>query len=363
MIGTRPELIKLAPLAKALSGRGIGVSLILTGQHPDLDIEEHGLGTVPAERLGCAAAGDPHGHVRAVTTRLTPMLRTAQPSLLVVQGDTSSALGGALAAKLAGIALAHVEAGLRSHDRTRPWPEEDFRIAIDREADLLFAPTALSAANLRRERLNGAIECVGNTAIDAIAPYLGGGTRERRERPRLLVTCHRRESWGDGLDRVAKALRAIAIDDIADVDVVLHPNPAVAGQIVRLLGELRGVRLLAPCRHQEMLAAMLGCDLLLSDSGGMQEEAPALGVPLLVLRDRTERPEGIAAGNMVMVGTNPERIVATVRRLLGHPDALAAMSRPAFPYGPPGASEKIAAGIDRWLGDRSEKAEPVTEAA
>ena len=347
VIGTRPEAIKLAPLADALSRRGIGVLIILTGQQA-LDPEAYGLNHHALLELGCRGRGEPQDHVRAVVTTLAGALKSKRPSIVLVQGDTSSALGGTLAAGLAGIPVAHVEAGLRSHDRLRPWPEEDFRIAIDREAQLLFAPTELSAANLRREHVSGAIHVTGNTAMDALGKLPATGSRASN-RPRLLVTCHRRESWGEGLRAIASALRTIAAEATAEIDVLLHSNPAVAQPMLQLLGECRGIRLRSPCSHSDMLAMMSNCDLLLSDSGGVQEEAPALGIPLLVLRDRTERPEAIASGNMILVGTDPARIVATVRRLLGDPVALATMAQAARPFGEAGASDRIAEIVADWL--------------
>jgi UDP-N-acetylglucosamine 2-epimerase (non-hydrolysing) len=350
VIGTRPEAIKLAPLAAALRRRGISVVIILTGQQP-LDPAAYRLDSFLALDLGCRGRSDPQDHVRSVVGALAGLLNDSPPALLVVQGDTSSALGGTLAASIAGVPIAHVEAGLRSHDRLRPWPEEDFRVAIDAEAQLLFAPTALSAANLRREGVRGAIHVTGNTALDALGPRCKASASSH---PRLLVTCHRRESWGDGIRAVASALRRIAADGLGTIDVLLHPNPRVTQEMVQLLGECRGISLRAPCGHLEMLEMMTACDLLLSDSGGVQEEAPALGVPLLVLRDRTERPEGIASGNMILVGTDPDRIVAAVRRLLGDRQALAAMSVPSLPFGEPGASARIAGIVEGFLGKRAE---------
>ena len=274
----------------------------------------------------------------------------AGSELVLVQGDTSSALGGALAADRIGIPVGHVEAGLRTHDDRNPWPEEGFRKRIDELSSVLFAPTELSAANLRRERVRGAVHVTGNTAIDAALSL----TVPRELRPpgifRLLVTCHRRESWGEGLIEIAGALRQIAKSGFVAVDFVLHPNPQVAMRFRTLLAGIAGVALHRPCTHREMLARMQGADLILSDSGGMQEEAPILGVPLLVLRDCTERPEAIVSGNIAMVGRDPHRIVAEVMRLLSDPASLRAMRRPALPYGDGRASERIAGIIAGSLG-------------
>ena len=300
--------------------------------------------------LRCPGQADPHVHVGNVARRVGPVIEGAR--LVVVQGDTSSALGGALGASMSGVPVAHVEAGLRSHDRENPWPEEDFRIAIDAAADLLFAPTPLNAANLRREGVRGRIIVTGNTAIDALmerVPLLSSLARRGGGERKLLVTCHRRESWGGRLQDIAKCLAEIGRRDDVQITVVTHSNPAVAGEMRRLLGRCPNVTLRDPCGHVEMLQLMRGSDLILSDSGGVQEEAPALGVPLLVLRDRTERPEGIATGNALLVGRNPQNILSVAERLLNDDDALASMSKPRFPYGDGRAARRIAAAIEDWL--------------
>ena len=329
-------------------------TLIFTGQHRGLQPHEFGLDAFPRVTLGCPGQEDPHLHVRAVTIALLPLLRDA-PALVVVQGDTSSALGAALAAFTAGIPVAHVEAGLRTHDPLMPWPEEEYRAAIDADAELLFAPTELAAANLRAERVPGEISVTGNTGIDAV---LDAETRLPPRRPhdgrspRILVTCHRRESWRDGLRSIAAAVTELG-DGGAQLDVVLHPNAFVAASMRRLLAGSRGVTLLEPCGHDEMLRRMRDADLVLSDSGGIQEEAPALGVPLLVLRDKTERPEGVAAGTARLVGTDRSRIVTEARRLLNSPIERAAMSRRTFPFGDGRAAGRIAAIIKQWLREKS----------
>ena len=272
--------------------------------------------------------------------------------LVVVQGDTSSALGGALASVRASVPLAHVEAGLRTGDPQSPWPEESYRVRIDRYADLLFAPTTISAANLARECLPGEVHITGNTGVDSLLPILNAlppPTVQDRAQPRLLVTCHRRESWREGLHSIAAALRQLASEGAAQIKFVLHPNPHVAAPMTDLLGSRAGIALLQPCSQRELIERMANADIILSDSGGMQEEAPSLGVPLLVLRDTTERPEGVHSGNMRLVGTNADRILAETRRLLSDPHAYAAMSRRAYPYGDGQASPRIASIIDDWL--------------
>jgi UDP-N-acetylglucosamine 2-epimerase (non-hydrolysing) len=340
----------MAPVAHALAARGVCTALILTGQHPQLDPGDFGLDLYPQTRLGCAGEEDPHAHVCKVTAALLPVL-TQRPDLLMVQGDTSSALGAALAGFAANIPVAHVEAGLRSHDPRLPWPEEEYRTAIDRGAALLFAPTEISAANLRRENVGGEIHVTGNSGIDALlaaVARLPPASVHDRGAPILLVTCHRRESWSEGLQSIAAALVELGRERI-HIDVVLHPNRHVAQRMTGLLGGAEGISLIPPCTHHELLVRMRDADLILSDSGGIQEEAPALGVPLLVLREKTERPEGVTSGNMRLVGTSTEVIVAEARRLLGNPGELFAMSRRAFPYGDGHAAPRIAAIAEHWL--------------
>jgi UDP-N-acetylglucosamine 2-epimerase (non-hydrolysing) len=300
-------------------------------------------------RLDCPGEEDPQRHVRAVTAGLLPQLRPA-PDLLIVQGDTSSALGAALAAFTASVPVAHVEAGLRTHDPSFPWPEEEYRTAIDAQAQLLFAPTRRAAANLRAERVGGEIHVTGNSGIDALLEAEARlSSPEIHDSARILVTCHRRESWGEGLHSIASALCELALRDDLGIDVVLHPNPHVASTMKARLAGVHGISLLEPCGHDALIRRMRGATLVLSDSGGIQEEAPALGVPLLVLRDKTERPEGIESGSSRLVGTASGRIVEEVERLLDDQDALAAMSRRSFPYGDGRAAQHIAEIIDRWL--------------
>ena len=333
-----------------MSARGLDPSLILTGQHRSLDPREYGLDRYAAARLNCPGELNPDDHVDRVATAMASLLRK-RPDLLIVQGDTSSALGGALAGFASGTKVAHVEAGLRTHDPCLPWPEEGYRTRIDARADLLLAPTELASANLRQEGVPGTIHVTGNTAIDALLDVIAKPSSPQRvsESRRVLVTCHRRESWGEGVRSIVDAVRQLAADGVAAIDVILPPNAYVAATMRGLLGVVLNVALLEPCTHRELVERMRGADLVLSDSGGMQEEAPALGVPLLILRDKTERPEGIATGNMRLVGTATEAIVAEARRLLTDPLAYAAMSRPAFPYGDGQAAARIAQIIADWL--------------
>ena len=324
---------------------------MLTGQHFALDPAEFGLELYPAVRLGCPGEEDPNRHVQAVTTAMLPLLSPAS-DLVVVQGDTSSALGAALAASLAGVAVAHVEAGLRTHDPRLPWPEEEYRTSIDARADLLFAPTETAVANLRAEGVRGEVHLTGNTGIDALKATearLAAQPLVVEKLPRILVTCHRRESWGEGLKSVATALVEIARDGASTIELVLHPNAHVAAIMRQSLDSIRGISLIAPCTQIDLIRRMREVDLILSDSGGIQEEATALGTPLLVLREKTERPEAIASGNARLVGTSSDRIIAEVRRLLENPYERLTMARPAFPFGDGHAAPRIAEVIHRFL--------------
>jgi len=307
--------------------------LIFTGQHP-LSPADYGLGGYSAVMLDCAGGADPLLHAERVRTVAGSAL--AGCSLVIVQGDTSSALGGALAAADQSLAVAHVEAGLRSHDRRHPW--------IDSLATLLFAPTELSAANLRRERIAGAIHITGNTGIDAVLRL-----HQKREPhavaspglPRIVVTCHRRESWGAGLAGIASALRSLADSGAASIEVVLHPNPTTARFVADALRDAAPIRLSPPLPHGGTIERLARANLVLSDSGGLQEECAALRVPLLVLRERTERPEAIACGAMRLVGTDPDRILHHVEVALRGRARLPRQRE--NPYGDGRASERVAA--------------------
>jgi UDP-N-acetylglucosamine 2-epimerase (non-hydrolysing) len=344
----------LSPVAHALAARGLLPRVVLTGQQA-LDARAFDLGDFPTLRLGCPGLENPHLHVRNVTEALRPLLAQGA-DLLVVQGDTSSALGGALAGFTAGVPVAHVEAGLRTHDPALPWPEEEYRTAIDARAQLLFAPTELAAANLHAEKVGGEIHVTGNSGIDALLAAekrLPPPTLRDGGVPRLLVTCHRRESWGQGLESIAAALVELARSGAVRIDVILHPNAHVAGTMRHWLESVENVSLLGPCGYPELIQRMRDCDLILSDSGGIQEEAPALGTPLLVLRDKTERPEALASGNARLVGTDKARIVDEVARLLADPVARAAMARRAFPFGDGRAAPRIADIIEGWMKRRT----------
>ena len=350
MIGTRPEAIKLEPVARALAALGCEPLLIFTGQQR-IDPADFRLERYPRLHLDCPGLPDPHMHVRKVTAALLPTFADV-PDLVIVQGDTSSALGGSLAAYTAEVPIAHVEAGLRTHDPARPWPEEEYRVAIDLQADLLFAPTEGAARNLEAEGVSGEIFVTGNSGIDALVAVearLPPRTLHESGTRKLLVTCHRRESWAHGLKSIAAALLQLAEEPNVRIDVLLHPNEHVATSMRELLGGNENIGLVPPCGYAEVVARMREADLILSDSGGMQEEAPALGTPLLVLREVTERPEAIASGNAMLVGTCSEEIVRIAKRLLDDPGELGGMAKRALPFGDGHSGPRIAAIVKDWL--------------
>lgn len=277
----------------------------------------------------------------------------SRADLVLVQGDTTSALAGALAAKDCAMPVGHVEAGLRSGDLRQPWPEESNRIEIDRISDLLFAPSGGAARNLVREGVEGAVHVTGNTGIDALLEIRDTlsprAVSDEGGRKTILVTCHRRESRGAALEGIAAALKRIVRTLPILIVLPLHTNPHVRRSIERLLGGEPHIRLIEPLPYEEMVALMLQSWLILSDSGGLQEEGPALGRPVLVLRDVTERQEAVASGSVDLVGTDPDRIAAAVSALVADRARYALMAAPAFPFGAGDAAPRIAGAIADFL--------------
>lgn len=368
IVGTRPEAIKLAAIAlEAASDGRFDLRLIATGQHEAMVHDALApFGLAAAETLRPNPHADhPDTAVLALQDAIAASLAADRPDMLIVQGDTNSAYAGALAAAEQSIPFAHVEAGLRSYDLANPFPEERNRVAIDRLADLLLAPTPEAAANLAADRhARGETVITGNTGVDALRivrethpPFVAG------PRPLLLVTCHRRESIGDGLAGICLAVERLAARGDVDLLLPLHPNPAVRGQVSAALLGVERVVLIEPLPYPAMVGAMAAARLILTDSGGVQEEATTLGTPCLVLRDVTERPEGLASRNLALVGTDPGRIVAAATRLLDDPAARAAMAVPADQYGDGRAAPRVLAAIRAWLHRRNADAPAVAFAA
>lgn len=344
----------MAPVVAALAERRSGEPhVILTGQHDRLAEHFSFLPPRSIHHLGYDATEQSAGEISegieaALCRRLAPM----RPDLVLVQGDTSSALAGARAARICGLPLAHVEAGLRSFDRANPWPEEDNRIAIDAIADLLFAPTETAARHLAAEGLAGAVHITGNSGIDALfhARRRLNVVHQPDPLKPILVTCHRRENRGPGLQRIATALKRLVREFPCEILFPLHPNHHVREAVAPLLAGEPRIHLLDPVDHPAIVALLDRAWLILTDSGGLQEEGAALGRPVLVLRDVTERTE--APANIELVGTDPDRIVEAVRNLLHDEARYARMSRPSLAFGDGHASERIADVIEQWLVER-----------
>lgn len=351
-MGTRPEAIKLAPVVAALRRQGrLRPVVVATSQHRELLQQALApFGLAPDEDLQVMTEGQTPARVAAaVIERLEPLLARLAPAWTVVQGDTASAFAAAVASFYAGVRVAHVEAGLRSGRLDAPFPEEFNRRGVAVATALHCAPTELAAANLRREGVPvDAIAVTGNTIVDAVQVILG---RERRggsaptDRQQILVTLHRRESFGQPLERVLLALRQLAGERAGALRIVypVHPNPNVSVPAHRILGGVNGVELLAPLDYPELLRTFAASRFAISDSGGIQEEAPSVGVPVLVAREVTERPEVIEAGWARLVGTDPDLLLAEARRLLDDNAAVAAMTSGPNPFGDGRASERIAA--------------------
>lgn len=353
-VGTRPEAVKMAPVINRLR-RGdlpIQVRVLTTGQHRELLDQALGdFGIVSDHDLHLMQPGQGLADLSArAIAAVSRYLEDVRPDLVLAQGDTTTVLCTALACYYNQIIFGHVEAGLRTGRPFDPFPEEKNRVLADHLAALHFAPTASSRTNLRREGIDETtIHVTGNTAIDAL---IDASRREQvlHHRPPtarfLLVTAHRRESFGEPLRRICAALRLI-VTEHPDLSVIypVHPNPNVRAVVETELGGYERIRLIAPTTYAQFLALMRASFAILTDSGGIQEEAPSLGKPVLVLREATERPEAVEAGAARLVGTRQETIVAAVRALLDDPTEYARFTRAVNPFGDGWASERIARAI------------------
>lgn len=358
VFGTRPEAIKLFPLVHALRRTAADVRVCVTAQHremldqvlqvaeimPDYDLDL----MLPNQSLDTLTA--------RLLTEVGKVLDTDTPDRVIVQGDTATAMVGALTAYYRKIPVAHVEAGLRSGNIYHPWPEEVNRKVVGTIADLHFAPTETSRDALLAENVPAArIHVTGNTVIDALIE-----TRARVDSDSALaaaieplaarfagkrivaVTTHRRENFGGGLKSVAEAVRRIAQRPDVAVIFPVHPNPNVRGPMAEVLGELDNVAMIDPLDYPNFVRLLSLCDFVMTDSGGVQEEAPALAKPVLVLRETTERPEGVTAGTAKLVGNDEDTIVTEASRLLDDSAAYEAMARAHNPFGDGKSSDRIA---------------------
>jgi UDP-N-acetylglucosamine 2-epimerase (non-hydrolysing) len=365
IFGTRPEAIKMAPLILLLKAEADFVPrTVVTGQHRSmLDQVLDLFGIVPDHDLGI---GQDRQTLAGVTQRalagLDELIGLEKPDLVVVQGDTTTTFAGALAAFYHRVPVAHMEAGLRTGNAYSPYPEEINRRLTTQLTALHLAPTPTSAANLKSENVDSAaILCTGNTVIDALLEALqrplGPDATFLNElcegnRRVLLVTAHRRESWGAPMQAIGRALARIAhAEPTLQIVFPIHLNPVVREAIQPAVAGLPNVRLIDPLAYGTFCHLMNRADLVLTDSGGVQEEAPALGKPVLVLRDSTERPEAVLAGTVRLVGTDEDRILHEVRRLLHDRIAYQQMARAVNPYGDGRAAPRTIAAIRHFLGE------------
>ena len=347
-VGTRPEAVKMAPVITALRTQPwADVRVLATAQHRQmLDQIHEFFGIVPELDLDMMRRNQTLSDLTArMIAAMAPVLEQQAPDLVLAQGDTTTVMVTALASFYQKVPFGHVEAGLRTGDVYNPFPEEMNRLLVARMASLHFAPTEGAADNLRKEGIADGVHVTGNTVIDALlwaaelvdtAPFVPEAGKKL-----VLVTAHRRENFGEPFESVCAALHEIA--DRPDVQMLypVHPNPNVRDVAHRVLGNHPAIQLVAPLDYPQMVAAMRACDLILTDSGGVQEEAPSLGKPVLVLRTTTERPEGVTAGAARLVGTDRATIVAAANELLDDATAYAAMAKIENPYGDGRAADRI----------------------
>ncbi|GAB5482727.1 MAG: UDP-N-acetylglucosamine 2-epimerase (non-hydrolyzing) [Parasphingorhabdus sp.] len=360
VFGTRPEAIKMAPVVKAIAKAPELESMVcVTGQHAEMLKQVNDLfEIVPDIDLKIMRAGQGLTHITTtVLEKMEEVITEFQPDFVLVHGDTTTSTATALAAFYAGIQIGHVEAGLRTYNLQSPWPEEANRQITGRLANIHFAPTETAAKNLLREGAPASsIEVTGNTVIDALklvvskldkdeelrASMKDNFTTLREDSRLILVTGHRRESFGGGFERICAALVEIA-EEFPDVDIVypVHLNPEVQRPVERFLSGISNIHLVEPQGYLPFVYLMNRCDLIVTDSGGVQEEAPSLGKPVLVMRDTTERMEAVDAGTVKLVGTDVQKIVDNVRLLLTDQTAYAKMSGSHNPYGDGNACGRI----------------------
>ncbi len=362
VFGTRPEAIKMAPLVNSLKASPDVESIVcVTGQHRQMLAQVLQLFDIkPQHDLDLMTANQSlNGLMAKLVGALDHVLDIEKPDRVLVHGDTTTATATALAAFHRQVPVGHIEAGLRTGNLHQPWPEEMNRRVIDVVSDLMFAPTASSKANLAKESLQGRTIVTGNTVIDALLqtthridsdasfrstldsqfPFLID------DKPLLLVTGHRRESFGSGFANICSALGDLAHAGIVRIVYPVHLNPNVSGPVHEALGHVPDIHLIPPLDYLSFVRLMQRSSIILTDSGGVQEEAPALGKPVLVMRDVTERPEAVAAGTVRLVGTARESIVSSVRALAVDVAARKEFAHRINPYGDGKASDRIVAAL------------------
>jgi UDP-N-acetylglucosamine 2-epimerase (non-hydrolysing) len=358
-LGTRPEAIKLAPVIKAFQqSPKFQTQVVLTGQHREMVKQVMDIFGLTADRdLDIMQQGQTLTDITQRSLQgLEKLFKEIQPQLVIVQGDTTTAFAAALAAFYQQIPIGHVEAGLRTDNLFDPYPEEANRRLISQIAQLHFAPTDLSVSNLQKSAVTGQVYLTGNTVIDALltvaaqqpdCPIPGLDWSKYRT---ILATVHRRENWGAPLQNIAQGFLQV-LEQFPDTALLLplHRNPTVREPLQKLLGDHPRVFLTEPLDYPQLVGAIQRCHLVLSDSGGLQEEAPSLGKPVLVLRETTERPEAVTGGTAQLVGTDSDKISTTAAELLNNPAAYQKMANAINPFGDGQAAQRILAIAEDYL--------------
>ena len=365
MVGTRPEVIKMAPIIRRLRGsHRLAVHVLTIGQHVELlerALADFGITADTHLKIDRTPSSSLNNLLSGILDSIDGVIRRIGPACVIAQGDTTTVAAGGMAAFQLRVPFVHVEAGLRTGDMTAPFPEEFNRRVVSLATTLHCAPTAGAAANLAREGF-AAADCLlsGNTVIDALLECAASNPALPSDFPLaprpVLVTAHRRENAGKSLADAFMALREIA-DRFADVAIYfpVHPNPATRGTARAILADHPRIVLTEPLGYRDLVAALQHSWLVITDSGGLQEEAPALGKPVLVLRDVTERPEAVDSGAVRLVGTDTSVIVQAVTELHADAARYGAMARPSFPYGDGKAAARIIAEIEHLCGVGSAK--------
>ncbi|UXU52255.1 non-hydrolyzing UDP-N-acetylglucosamine 2-epimerase [Staphylococcus arlettae] len=368
VFGTRPEAIKMSPLVKALqTNENLQPVVVITAQHREMLDSVLNIFDIKADYdLNIMKANQTLAELTSrIITKLDAVIKEEKPDMVLVHGDTTSTFVGGLTAFYNQIPIGHVEAGLRTWNKYSPFPEEMNRVMVGHMADLNFAPTEQAANNLQREKKQVAsIVVTGNTAIDAMKTTIKDGYQskilERHSDKRvILLTAHRRENIGESMHNIFRAVRDI-VDEYKDVVVIypMHKNPKVREIASQYLYDHSRIELIEPLDVVDFHNFANEAHLILTDSGGVQEEAPSLGKPVLVLRDTTERPEGVSAGTLKVIGTTYEAVLTETKNLLDNQNEYERMSKASNPYGDGKASRRICENIEYYFGIREVKPEP-----
>lgn len=372
VFGTRPEAIKMAPVIFALRRQGFLVKVLISSQHRKLldDVLEV-FSIQPDYDLKVMIENQTLFHITdKVLLRIEPILKKEAPDLLLVHGDTTTTFASALSGFYLHIPVGHVEAGLRTNDKNNPYPEELNRLLTDDICDIYFAPTAIARENLLKEnKPKEKIFVTGNTVIDALlsvvkkeikpSPVLQNIFKKiPRNKKLVLLTAHRRENFGKHFEEIFQAIRDIA-EEFKEIEIIypVHPNPNVSQPARKILSRQKNIHLLLPLNYPDIATILKKCYLVVTDSGGLQEEAPALGIPVLVLRKKTERPEAVIAGTVKLIGNEYDSVYSGIRNLLTDRNLYRKMSKAVNPYGDGRASLRIARYLQFYFGLTKNKPE------